>query len=142
MLPAVHSESSAAIRSAPTRILELAHELTFRNGLGYSLYADGQTTGDITAEDVWDSHAQAVGNPSSIAVLGTGISTESLAKLFESAFFSHKAPATHIPTMPAAPATKYHGGAARVASTHGPQAIFVNFAAPHLLRFRTARACG
>lgn len=129
MLPAVHSESSAAIQSAPTHVLELAHELAFRNGLGYSLYADGQTTGEITAEDVRDLHAQAVGNPSSIAVLGTGISTESLAKLFESAFSSHKAPATPVPTTTPAPptTTTYHGGATRVASAHGPQAIFVGF---------------
>jgi len=28
---------------------------------------------------------------------------------------------------PTAPATKYHGGAACIASTHGPQAIFVGF---------------
>jgi len=85
----------------------------------YSLYTDGQTTGDITAEDVWDLHAQ--------AVLGTGISTESLAKLFKRTFSSYKAPATCIPTTPTAPVTKYHGGAARVASMHGPQAIFVGF---------------
>jgi len=85
----------------------------------YLLYADGQTTGDITAEDVQDLHAQ--------AVLGTGISTELLAKLFERTFSSYKAPVTCIPTTPTAPAMKYHGGAARVASTHGPQAIFVGF---------------
>jgi len=85
----------------------------------YSLYADSQTTGDITAEDVRDLHAQ--------AVLGTGISTELLAKLFKRTFSSYKAPATRIPMMPTAPVTKYHGGAARVASTHGPQAIFVGF---------------
>jgi len=99
----------------------------------YSLYTDGQTTGDITAEDVQDLHAQ--------AVLGTGISTESLAKLFERTFSSYKAPATRIPTMPTVPVTKYHGGAARVASAHGPQAIFVGFGstasasvpAPHAL---------
>jgi len=99
----------------------------------YSLYTNGQTTGDITAEDVRDLHAQ--------AVLGTGISTESLAKLFERTFSSYKAPATRIPTMPTAPAMKYHGGAARVASAHSPQAIFVSFGsttsasvpAPHAL---------
>jgi len=85
----------------------------------YLLYANGQTTGDITAEDVRDLHAQ--------AVLGTGISTESLAKLFERTFSSYKAPATCIPTTPTAPATKYHGGAAHVASAHSPQAIFVSF---------------
>jgi len=123
VLPAVHSESAAAVQSVPTHVLELAHELAFRNGLGYSLYADSQTTGDITTEDVRDFHARAVGNPSSVAVLGTGISTESLAKLFESALSAYKA----VPTSPAAPATTYHGGVARVASAHGPQAIFVGF---------------
>jgi len=127
VLPAVHSESSAAIQSAPTHVLELAHELAFRNGLGYSLYADSETTGNITAEDVRDLHARAVGNPSSVAVLGTGISTESLAKLFESAVSAYKAPATPVPTAPALPATEYHGGAARIASVHGPQTIFVGF---------------
>jgi len=99
----------------------------------YSLYTDSQTTGDITAEDIWDLHAQ--------AILSTGISTESLAKLFERTFSSYKAPATCIPTTPTAPATKYHGGAAHIASTHGPQAIFVSFGstasasvpAPHAL---------
>jgi ubiquinol-cytochrome c reductase core subunit 2 len=127
VLPAVHAESSAAIQSAPTHILELAHELAFRNGLGYSLYADSETTGTITAEDVRDLHARAVGNPSSVAVVGTGISTESLAKLFESAFSAYKAPVTPVPTAPAVPATTYHGGAARVLSAHGPQTIFVGF---------------
>jgi len=85
----------------------------------YSLYADGQTTGDITAEDIRDLHTQ--------AVLGTGISTKSLAKLFKRTFSSYKAPATRIPTMPTALATKYHGGVAHVASAHSPQVIFVSF---------------
>jgi len=127
VLPAVHSESSAASQSAPTHALELAHSLAFRKGLGHSLYAESETTGSITAEDVRDLHARAVGNPSSIAILGTGISTETLAKLFESAISAYKTSATPVPTAPAAPATTYHGGAARLASAHGPQAIFVGF---------------
>jgi len=127
VLPAVHSETSAASQYAPTHALELAHALAFRNGLGHSLYAEGQTTGSITAEDIRDLHARAVGNPSSIAILGTGISTETLAKLFEDAISAHKTPTTPVPTAPAAPATTYHGGAARLASAHGPQAIFIGF---------------
>lgn len=132
MLPAVQSESNAAAQSAPTHAVELAHALAFRNGLGYSLYADGQTTDNITAEDVRDFHTQAVGNPSNVAVLGTGISTESLAKLFETAVSAHKAPSSRAstPTTPSAATTTtttYHGGSARVASTHGPQTIFVGF---------------
>jgi len=85
----------------------------------YLLYANGQTTGDITAEDIQDLHAQ--------AVLGTGTSTESLAKLFERTFLSYKAPVTCIPIAPTAPATKYHGGVACIASMHSPQVIFVSF---------------
>ncbi|KAH9996409.1 LuxS/MPP-like metallohydrolase [Russula compacta] len=132
VLPAVQSESNAAAQSAPTHAVELAHALAFRNGLGYSLYADSQTTGNITAEDVRDLHAQAVGNPSNVAILGTGISTESLAKLFETAVSAHKAPGSRAstPTTPSAATTTkttYHGGTARVASTHGPQTIFVGF---------------
>ena len=73
-----------------------------------------------------DLHAQAIGNPSSIAILGTGISIELLAKLFKSAF-SYKAPATHIPITPIALATKYYRGATCIASIHGPQVIFVSF---------------
>jgi ubiquinol-cytochrome c reductase core subunit 2 len=128
VLPAVHSESAAATQSAPTHALELAHALAFRSGLGYSLYADSHATGSITAEDIRDLHARAVSNPGSVAVLGTGISTESLAKLFETAVSAHKAPATTaVPSAPPAPATAYHGGAARVASAHGPQTVFVGF---------------
>ena len=129
VLPAVHSESTAATQYAPTHALELAHALAFRNGLGYSLYADSHAAGNITAEDIRDLHAQAVSNPSGVAVLGTGISTESLAKLFETSVSAHKASAT-TPTSSAAsaPATAYHGGAARVASAaHGVQTIFVGF---------------
>ena len=130
MLPAVHSESAAATQSAPTHALELAHALAFRSGLGYSLYADSHAASSITAEDIRDLHARAVSNPGSVAVLGTGISTEPLAKLFETAVSAHKASAkTPVPSAAPAPATTaYHGGAARVASAaHGPQTVFVGF---------------
>lgn len=129
MLPAVNSESTAATQSASVYALELAHALAFRNGLGHSLYADGHATGDITAEDVKDLHARAVSNPSNVAVLGTGISTESLAKLFEAAISAHKASAATHTTPSAAPAsaTAYHGSTTRVASAHGSQVVFVGF---------------
>ena len=128
VLPAVNSESTAATQSSSIHALELAHVLAFRNGLGYSLYADSHATGNITAEDVRDLHAQAVSNPNNVAILGTGISTESLAKLFETAFSSHKASAAS-PTPSAVPAsvTAYHGSTTRVASAHGPQAVFIGF---------------
>ncbi len=128
MLPVVNSESTAATQSAPIHALELAHALAFRNGLGHSLYADSHSTGSITAEDVRDLHAQSINSPSNVAVLGTGISTESLAKLFETAISAHKASAaTSTPSGTPAPATAYHGGTTHVASTHGPQVIFIGF---------------
>ncbi|KAH9956736.1 LuxS/MPP-like metallohydrolase [Russula dissimulans] len=136
VLPAVHSESSAASQSAPTHALELAHALAFRHGLGHSLYADSQTAGSITAEDVRDLHARAVANPSGVAILGTGIPAETLAKLFDDALSAHnnnsknKTPAPAPTAAPAAPpATTYHGGAARFSSAHGSQqqAIFIGF---------------
>ena len=128
VLPAVNSESTAATQSASIHALELAHALAFRNGLGHSLYADSHATGNITAEDVRDLHTRAVSDPSNVAVLGTGISTESLAKLFETAVSVHKA-STVTPTTTAvpAPATAYHGSTTRVASTDGPQAVFIGF---------------
>jgi ubiquinol-cytochrome c reductase core subunit 2 len=131
VLPAVHSESAAATLSAPTHALELAHALAFRNGLGNSLYADAHATATITAEDVRDLHARAVGNPNGVAVLGTGISTESLAKLLESSYSAahKKTPATTTThETHASPATAYHGGATRIASAHGAQqAIFIGY---------------
>lgn len=128
MLPAVSSETKAATQSASIYALELAHALAFRNGLGHSLYADSHATGSITAEDVQDLHARAVSNPGNVAVLGTGISTESLAKLFETAISAHKRSATSTPSAVAPPATTtYHGSTTRVASAHGPQAVFIGF---------------
>ena len=128
MLPAVNSESTAATQSASIHALELAHALAFRNGLGHSLYADSHATGSITAEDVRDLHAQAVSSPNNVAVLGTGISTESLAKLFESAVSAHKTSAAKpAPSAVPAPATAYHGSTTRVASAHGTQVVFVGF---------------
>jgi hypothetical protein len=78
--------------------------LAFRNGLGYSLYADGRTTGNITSEDIRELHTWAVSHSNSVAVLSTGISTELLAKLFETAVSAHKASAmTSTPLRPPIP---------------------------------------
>lgn len=121
----MHAESTAAAQSASTHALEHAHALAFRNGLGHSLYADTHATASITPEDVRALHAHAVGNPSDVAVLGTGISTESLAKLLESSYSSHKKTTTTTETH-TTPATAYHGGATRIASS-GQQALFIGF---------------
>ena len=125
----MHAESAAAAQSASTHALEYAHALAFRNGLGRSLYADTHATASITPEDVHALHARAVSNPSGVAVLGTGISTESLAQLLESSYSSHKktTTATTAETTPVT-ATAYHGGATRIASQQQQQqALFVGF---------------
>ncbi|KAI0263282.1 peptidase family M16-domain-containing protein [Gloeopeniophorella convolvens] len=82
----------------------------FRNGLGHSLYADAHTAGSVTAEDVRNLHAQAVGSPSSVARLA-----------------SHKAAATPARASPSASATSYHGGSTRLPSGQDTQAIFVGY---------------
>ena len=128
VLPTVNSESTAATQSASIYALELAYTLAFRNGLGYSLYADSHAAGNITAEDTRDLHMQAIGNPNNVAVLGTGISTKSLTKLFKTVFSSHKASAaTPTPSVMPASATAYHGSTTCVVSAHGPQAVFIGF---------------
>jgi hypothetical protein len=72
--------------------IDTGSEDTFREML--RIYADGHTTGNITAEDIWELHAWVVSHSNSVAVLSTGISTKSLAKLFETAVSAHKASAT------------------------------------------------
>ncbi|KAA1475926.1 LuxS/MPP-like metallohydrolase [Dentipellis sp. KUC8613] len=125
VLPSVLAEAEAAGLSPSTNALELAHALAFRNGLGASLFADAEATSDITSADVRALSSAALADPSSVAVLGTGISADALAALFSKSFApSASAPAT---TPAAAPKSAYHGGASRVKGAHGPQTVFVGF---------------
>ena len=48
----------------------------------------------LSAEDIRGLHTRAIGNPNSIIILGTGVSTEMLAKLFEDDTSVHKTSAT------------------------------------------------
>lgn len=120
VLPAVLAESAAFAQSNSTRALELAHAFAFRSGLGHSLYAEESAAHHITAEDVKAFHAQAL---SSVAVLGTGISSEAITSLFEKSFKK----AGISPSTVDAAKSSYFGGSARVGSEHGPQTVFVGF---------------
>ncbi|KAI0309908.1 Metalloenzyme, LuxS/M16 peptidase-like protein [Amylostereum chailletii] len=138
VFPAVAAESEAASHSAPTRALELAHALAFRNGLGNSLYATPESAADISPEDVRALHAQAL---STIAVLGTGIAPDTLVSLFEKSFAAARAKsAAPAVDAPASPASTYHGGSTRIANAHGPQALFVGFGTTSAAQFPALQA--
>ncbi|KAI0056823.1 LuxS/MPP-like metallohydrolase [Artomyces pyxidatus] len=127
VLPTSLAEAQAAKHTPSTRALELAHALAFRNGLGHSLFADKHVAESITAEDVRALQSQAVGDLSSVAVLGTGISSDSLSSLFDKSFAAYKSSsAGPSVAAPAAPASAYHGGSTRVSFFHG-QAVFIGF---------------
>ncbi|EIM87614.1 LuxS/MPP-like metallohydrolase [Stereum hirsutum FP-91666 SS1] len=122
VLPAVLAESAAVSHSNSTRALELAHAFAFRSGLGHSLYADEHSVGSITAEDVKAFHAQSL---SSLAVLGTGISSDALTSLFEKGF--KKAGISPSTADASASKSSYYGGSTRVTAGHGPQTVFIGF---------------
>lgn len=122
VLPAVLAESAAVSHSNSTRALELAHAFAFRSGLGHSLYADEHSAGSISAEDVKAFHAQSL---SSLAVLGTGISSDALTSLFEKGF--KKAGISPSTADASASKSSYYGGSTRVTAGHGPQTVFIGF---------------
>jgi hypothetical protein len=90
------------------------------------LYVDSHATGNITAEDVRDLHARAISNPSNMAILGIGISTESQA-LRDRRLVHKTSAATSTPSAIPVPTMAYHGSTTHVASAHGPQAVFIGF---------------
>lgn len=122
VLPAVLAESAAVSHSNSTRALELAHAFAFRSGLGHSLYADEHSALNVSAEDVKAFHAQSL---SSLAVLGTGISSDTLTSLFEKGF--KKAGISPSTADTSASKSSYYGGSTRVTAGHGPQTIFIGF---------------
>ncbi|TFK73095.1 LuxS/MPP-like metallohydrolase [Pluteus cervinus] len=119
VLPIVESDSITAIADPATRAIELAHALAFRSGLGSSLFASPHNS--LTVNDV-KSFASSVFTKGNIAVLGTGISQESLSKLVEKSL-GHAQPSASA----ASPASKYHGGETRVEGFGGPQTVFIGF---------------
>lgn len=104
----VQSESLSALSNPSTIALDLAHQLAFRRGLGNSLFASPHSP--VTASDV-KSYAQKAFAKSNIAVLGSGISSDSLSKAVQSAFGSASASGS---SGLSAGSTTYYGGEQRI----------------------------
>lgn len=118
--PTVKGDAEAAQSNPAIQAVDLAHALAFRNGLGSSLFAPSSS--HITHEDVkaYAATAFAKGN---VAVLGSGISQETLTKLVEKSFGSSS-------TTGSAPQTKnssYFGGETRLDGHGGLQTVFIGF---------------
>ena len=114
--------------------LDLARTLTFRSGLGASLFAAPYA--HLTPEDA-RSFAHTAFSKENIAVFGTGTDSDLLSKLVGYAFAP---PSTTAPTP-----TKYFGGESRVVAVgHGirPQTIFIGYGtrAPHLEELAALKA--
>ncbi|WWC89164.1 uncharacterized protein L201_004082 [Kwoniella dendrophila CBS 6074] len=109
VLPVVQAESVAAQSTPATYALDVAHQLAFRKGLGNSLYASPHYP--VTIDDV-KTFAQGAFSKSNLAVIGSGISTESLSQVVSSAFGSgSSAPGSSgLNTQ----STSYYGGEARI----------------------------
>ena len=117
--PLVEGESEALARDHATQAVELAHALAFRNGLGKSLFAPAHS--NLTVEDV-KAYAATAFSKGNVAVIGTGISQETLSSLVDKAFAK-----AAEGTAASSPASAYYGGETRVASHAGPQTVFVGF---------------
>lgn len=119
VLPVVAEETRYASEDSATRAIELAHALAFRNGLGASLFAPSHPS--VTIDDVKAYAAQTFGK-GNVAIVGTGISQDKLAKLVEKHFASSAGAAS-----PSSTATKYHGGETRQGLHADLQTAFIGF---------------
>lgn len=119
VLPVVAEETRYASEDSATRAIELAHALAFRNGLGASLFAPSHPS--VTIDDVKAYAAQTFGK-GNVAIVGTGISQDKLAKLVEKHFTSSAGAAS-----PSSTATKYHGGETRQGLHADLQTAFIGF---------------
>lgn len=117
--PVCAAESAAAASNPATRALELAHILAFRNGLGAPLLSAEHDPVDVEAIKEYASSVFSKGN---IAVLGTGISQETLTHLLEKSLGKLSANAA-----PSSSPSKYFGGETRVEGHGGPQTVFIGF---------------
>ena len=123
VLPHVEAESTVAHADPVTHALELAHAVAFRSGLGRSLFAAPHA--HITVGDV-QSYAASAFRKGNVAVLGTGISQNTLAQLVE----RHLAPAPETQASTHS-TTTYYGGETRVSfsenSDHASHTIFIGY---------------
>jgi ubiquinol-cytochrome c reductase core subunit 2 len=137
VLPAVHAETTEAADNAAITALDLAHTLSFRSGLGASLFAAPHA--HLTPEDA-RSFAHTAFSKENIAVFGTGIDSGLLSKLVSHSFSALPSSSTAAPAP-----TKYFGGESRVAAGgHGPhpQTIFIGYGttAPNLQELAALKA--
>lgn len=117
VLPVVAAEAAEAAATPAVRALDLAHAAAFRGGLGASLFAPEHA--EFAADDV-KAFARSAFSAGNVAVVGTGISPEALAQVFQ--------PALKDAAPPPARASAYFGGENRAAGpAHGPQVLFVGY---------------
>lgn len=114
----MEADSVAASNDPTTKVLEVAHTIAFRHGLGASLFASQHPSFTIDDIKAFAASAFSSGN---IAVLGTGIDQDKLSKLVEKSLGK-------IPSSSgAASSTKYYGGETRVVSSGPVQTVFIGF---------------
>lgn len=119
--PFCAAETATAFASPATRALDLAHLLAFRTGLGVSPFTSAGT--HISAEDI-RAFADSVFTAGNIAVLGTGIAPDVLAKLLEK---SLGAGALSTAAAPKSTPSAYFGGETRIEAHGAPETVFVGF---------------
>ena len=115
----VAAETQAATNDAAIRAIELAHSLAFRNGLGASIYAPAHPS--VSIDDIKSFAGQAF-SKDNVAVVGTGISQDTLASLVEKSLGSLSS-GSSVST----PATKVRGGETRQDLHDAPQTVFLGF---------------
>jgi len=116
----VEADSIAASNDPTAKVLEVAHTIAFRHGLGASLFATQHPS--FTIEDI-KAFAASAFSSGNIAVLGTGIDQTKLSKLVEKSLGK-------IPSSSSSAATsssKYYGGETRVDSSGHLQTVFIGF---------------
>ena len=115
----MEADSVAASIDPVAKVLEVAHTIAFRHGLGASLFATQHPS--FTVEDI-KAFAASAFSSGNIAVLGTGIDQTKLSKLVEKSL--GKIPSSSSATTSS---TKYHGGETRVESSNPLQTVFIGF---------------
>lgn len=115
---AIQAESLAAASNPGVQAIELAHATAFRNGLGSPIFTPSHS--GVTVEDI-KSFAASAFSKGNVAVLGTGIDGDVLAKLVQ----KNLSGLTSVTPSPA-PATHYFGGETRVEGQSIPT-IFIGY---------------
>ncbi|EKM52276.1 uncharacterized protein PHACADRAFT_260537 [Phanerochaete carnosa HHB-10118-sp] len=117
--PVCAAEAAAAVSNPATRAIELAHVLAFRSGLGAPLLSAEHDPVDV---DAIKEYASTVFSKGNIAVVGTGISQETLTRLLDKSLGKLSAS-----SAPSSSASKYFGGETRVEGHGGPETVFIGF---------------